>query len=267
MQEPVARVAAFPFSAYSTKYSAQDKRVFAAGAVVTFQASEIAMCALNQIVPWGRSYAEYRQMFALEQADLRLRVLGCADGPASFNAEFTRCGGFVKSVDPLYRFSTEEIRDRISATYQQVLDETQRKTNNFVWNTIRSVEELGRVRMEAMRIFLADYGSERRDERYIAAALPVLPFEDHAFDLALCSHFLFLYSEQLSEEFHLEAIREMCRVAHEVRIFPLLTLEGHKSAYLPGIVRQLRECREVSIQDVPYEFQRGGNQMMRIRAG
>jgi hypothetical protein len=224
------------------------------------------MCALNQIVPWGRSYAEYRQMFALEDADLRLRVLGCADGPASFNAEFTRCGGFVKSVDPLYRFSTEEIRDRILETSNQVLDETQRKINNFVWKTIRSVEELGRVRMEAMRTFLSDYSSEKRHERYIAAALPVLPFEDHSFDLALCSHFLFLYSDQLSEEFHLEAIREMCRVAHEVRIFPLLTLDGDTSAYLPGIVRQLRERWEVSVETVPYEFQRGGNQMMRIRA-
>ena len=224
------------------------------------------MCALNQIVPWGRSYAEYRQMFALEDADLRLRVLGCADGPASFNAEFTRRGGFVKSVDPLYRLSTEEILDRISATYTQVLDETRRKTNNFAWTTIRSVEELGRVRMEAMRTFLADYSSEKRDERYIAAALPVLPFEDHSFDLALCSHFLFLYTEQLSEEFHLVAIREMCRVADEVRIFPLLTLDGHRSGYLPAIVRQLRESWEVSIQTVPYEFQRGGNQMMRVRA-
>jgi len=117
-----------------------------------------------------------------------------------------------------------------------------------------------------MRTFLADYSSEKRDERYIAAALPVLPFEDHSFDLALCSHFLFLYTEQLSEEFHLEAIREMCRVADEVRIFPLLTLDGHRSGYLPAIVRQLRESWEVSIQTVPYEFQRGGNQMMRVRA-
>jgi hypothetical protein len=235
--------------------------------VIAFPSNEIAMCALNEVVPWGRSFAEYRQMFALEDADLRLKVLGCADGPASFNAEFTGCGGVVQSVDPLYRLSTEEIRDRISATYKQVLDETRRKMNNFVWTTIRSVEELGRVRMEAMRTFLADYSSERRNERYIAAALPVLPFEDRSFDLALCSHFLFLYSEQLSEEFHLQAIREMCRVANEVRIFPLLTLDGHTSGHLPAIVRQLRERWEVSIQTVPYEFQRGGNQMMRVRAG
>jgi hypothetical protein len=50
------------------------------------------MFTLDQIVPWGRSFEEYRRMFAPSDADLRLRVLGCADGPASFNAEARRIG-------------------------------------------------------------------------------------------------------------------------------------------------------------------------------
>jgi hypothetical protein len=41
-------------------------------------------------------------MFALSDADLRGRVLGCADGPASFNAEATRRGTSIISADPLY---------------------------------------------------------------------------------------------------------------------------------------------------------------------
>ena len=47
---------------------------------------------LSDIVPWGRSYDEYLRMFGLGDAELRLRILGCADGPASFNAEGTRRG-------------------------------------------------------------------------------------------------------------------------------------------------------------------------------
>jgi hypothetical protein len=42
---------------------------------------------LDQVVPWGRSFDEYRRMFALSDDDLGLRILGCADGPASFNGE------------------------------------------------------------------------------------------------------------------------------------------------------------------------------------
>ena len=49
---------------------------------------------LNQIIPWGRSFQEYRRMFTLTDEDLRGSILGCADGPASFNAEATdRAGG------------------------------------------------------------------------------------------------------------------------------------------------------------------------------
>ena len=38
------------------------------------------MFTLEQVVPWGRSFEEYRAMFALSDADLEGRVLGCGDG-------------------------------------------------------------------------------------------------------------------------------------------------------------------------------------------
>jgi len=78
----------------------------------------------------------------------------------------------------------------------------------FVWSHIRSIEELGRVRMGAMRDFLADYPQGKRAGRYIPGELPKLPFSDDAFDLALCSHFLFLYSEHYDCAFHVQSLRE-----------------------------------------------------------
>jgi len=48
---------------------------------------------LTHAVPWGRSFDEYVAMFALSDDDLQRRLLGCADGPASFNCELTRRGG------------------------------------------------------------------------------------------------------------------------------------------------------------------------------
>ncbi len=204
-------------------------------------------------------------MFALSDADLRGRVLGCADGPASFNAEATRRGASIISVDPLYRFDGKSIRDRVTATYDQILDQTRLNMHDFIWDDIRSVEELGRVRMEAMEGFLADYDSGKQDGRYVDAELPDLAFPDGCFDLAVCSHFLFLYSEHLSAAFHRSAILELCRVAAEVRIFPLISLGGRPSPHLPGIVENLGGSCEISVETVPYEFRRGGNQMMRVR--
>jgi hypothetical protein len=48
---------------------------------------------LSEIVPWGRSYKEYLAMFSLSCEDLQGRILGCADGPASFNSVLASKGG------------------------------------------------------------------------------------------------------------------------------------------------------------------------------
>jgi hypothetical protein len=224
------------------------------------------MFTLKHVVPWGRSFDEYRRMFALSDQDLSVRILGCGDGPASFNAEATRRGAAVISCDPIYRWESVQIRERIAATYDEIMAQTRQNADEFVWNAIRSVEELGEVRMAAMSDFLADYPTGKSQGRYLDAELPTLPFADGEFDLVLSSHFLFLYTTQLGEAFHQLAIREMCRVATEVRIFPLLALGGRQSPLVDQVADELSQSAfDVSIENVPYEFQRGGNQMMRIR--
>jgi hypothetical protein len=226
----------------------------------------LGMFTLDRVVPWGRSFEEYRHMFALTDADLNRRIVGCGDGPASFNAEATHLGHRVVSCDPIYRFGCSQIQERIAATYDEVLDQTQANAHEFVWaGGISSIEELGQVRMAAMRRFLDDYESGKRAGRYLDAELPKLPFEDGAFDLALCSHFLFLYSVRPGEAFHRAALHEMCRVAAEVRVFPLLALGGERSTFVDRCTDDLTQSGYfVTIQEVPYEFQRGGNQMMRV---
>jgi hypothetical protein len=223
--------------------------------------------SLDEIVPWGRSFPEYVAMFGLSPGDLQKRILGCGDGPAAFNAELSKRGGNVVSVDPLYRFPAQEIRERIAATFDVVLEQTRQNAQEFVWKQIPSVEELGRVRLAAMEEFLRDYPFGKREGRYREASLPALPWGKGEFDLALCSHFLFLYSEQLSTEFHVASVQELCRVAREARIFPLLELGARPSRHLEPVMEQLRQDGfEVEIKSVPYEFQKGGNRMLRLSA-
>jgi hypothetical protein len=224
------------------------------------------MFTLEQVVPWGRSFDEYRAMFAINDSDLARWTLGCGDGPASFNARATRLGASVVSCDPIYRWSADEIRGRIDQTYEQVIEQARQNRHEFVWNAISSIDELGRVRMTAMREFLADYPDGGREGRYVAAQLPDLPFADGEFDLALCSHLLFLYSDQLGEALHRASITELARVAREVRVFPLIALGGAPSPFVHRCADLLRENGyDVSVERVAYEFQRGGNQMMRVR--
>jgi hypothetical protein len=128
----------------------------------------------EEAVPWGRSCDEYLRMFNLNEDGLRRKILGCADGPASFNAGMSKKGFRVVSCDPLYECDAGQIRRRIDATYEDVLAQTRRNQDKFVWGRITSLEELGRVRREAMGDFLGDYDRGRTEGRYVAASLPAI---------------------------------------------------------------------------------------------
>lgn len=221
--------------------------------------------SIDSVVPWGRSLAEYCAMFALKKADLENTIIGCGDGPASFNFEMYSSGKRVVSVDPIYQFSRQQITKRIKETYPVIMEQMHANKETFTWKHFESPEHLGRIRMAAMEQFLSDFELGREQGRYLSDELPVLPFEDQHFDLALSSHLLFLYSNHLSYDFHLYAIKEMLRVAREVRIFPLLTLDGTPYPQLQSVCDRLEENHHhFKIQTVEYEFQRGGNQLLRI---
>lgn len=221
---------------------------------------------LDHVIPWGRSLDEYRQMFNLSDVDLKLNILGCGDGPASFNAEMTEQGNNVTSIDPIYVYSAEQIDGRIQEARKSVESHMELAKDNYVWDFFGDIDGLVNYRLATMRKFIADFEQGKREKRYLPELLPKLSFEDKQFDLALCSHFLFLYSDQLSYEFHREAILELCRVAKEVRIFPLVTLANVRSPYLTPITEMLSQRgSNVELIKTPLLFQKNADEMMRIR--
>jgi hypothetical protein len=223
---------------------------------------------LSSIVPWGRSLDEYRGMFALSAANLRCRVLDCGGGPASFNTEATAIGARIVSVDPIYGYAAGDIELRIQESFDAIMSQARVQADRFVWQRFADPDALGRACLTAMQRFLADYDTGKRAGRYIDGALPNLPFADRSFDLSLSSHLLFLYSDQLSLAEHLAGIRELLRVAGEVRLFPLDTLAGERSPHLAPVCDALRlDGHAVEEVKVDYEFQRGAGSMLRVRHG
>ncbi|MEY3867798.1 MAG: hypothetical protein RLZZ338_1689 [Cyanobacteriota bacterium] len=221
---------------------------------------------LEKVIPWGRNLDEYIRMFNLTASDLQLNILDCASGPASFNVEMTAQGYQVISSDPIYQFTAEEIAQRIQDTYQTVINGVSSNFDHYIWTNIKSPEELGKVRMAAMEKFIKDFPLGFSQGRYMTSELPYLPFHNSQFDLALSSHFLFAYSEHFSGEFHVNALRELCRVAGEIRIFPLLTISGEISPFVALAQEKLEtEGYLTEIQTVSYEFQKGGNQMLLVK--
>jgi len=220
---------------------------------------------LKNTVPWGRTLAEYKRMFNLTESDLTKRIISFGDGPASFNCEMKNLGKYVTSLDPIYQFSKGELKQRIEETKDSVMDQMKENKDNFIWTTIKNISELEKLRMGAMSDFLADYELGLKENRYLMHELPESTiFKEQNFDLGLSSHFLMLYS-QLGLDFHIKSISEMLRVCKEIRIFPILNLNAEKSELLPKIEKAFKKDFELSIEPVNYEFQKGGNKMLRIQ--
>ena len=221
----------------------------------------------KDIVPWGRSFGEYLDMFDLSEDDLTRDLVGVGDGPASFNAGMFQRGTPIISVDPIYRFSTAELRQRIQETYDDVIAQAHQNRDKFVWTKFSSVDELAEVRMQAMDEFCRDFESGKQQGRYIDASLPNLPFPDGHFDLVLSAHLLFFYSANRDLAFHLDAVRELLRIGTEVRIFPIVDVNSNPSPFLSPVIDALeKDGITCSVERVPYHFQKTGNEMLRLKS-
>jgi len=220
---------------------------------------------LDKVVPFGRSMDEYIKIFNLTNADLNKRIVGVGDGPASFNAEMTHQGKSVVSVDPLYQFSGDEILQRFNEVVDNIIDQVKATPNDWVWSYHKSPDDLRHNRVKVMQKFLSDYEMGKKSNRYTVGELPKLAFKNNEFDIALCSHLLFLYSDHLDYDFHVNSVGKMLRIAQEIRIFPLITLMWEPSQHIDRIIKHYTsKGYRIDIEKVEYELQPGGNQMLKI---
>src|SRR5512139_3008059 len=125
-----------------------------------------------EVVPWGRSFEEYIEMFSLTNVDLDKQIIGVGDGPASFNARMFQQRKKIISVDPIYQFSEQRIRHRINETYSVVISQTSENRDKFIWDKIPSLDALAHIRMDAMEEFCKDFEIGKEQGRYINSSLP-----------------------------------------------------------------------------------------------
>ena len=214
----------------------------------------------------GRTFAEYRRMFDLAAGDLDGRaVLDCGGGAGAFTAAAAELAGRAVAADPLYGPPAATLEPELSAAVGTNVAQLREKRDLFVWDVYGDVETRGRYLRAATERFLADYAAN--PGRYVAAAVPSLPFVAGAFDLALVANLLFLYDDRLDLAFHLAAVRELVRVAGEVRVFPLSSLDATRSALVDPFVDRLRaDGLSARFESVPYEFQSGATEMLVVTA-
>ncbi|MDF2922872.1 MAG: hypothetical protein K0R57_1786 [Paenibacillaceae bacterium] len=216
-----------------------------------------------------RSYEEYVRMFACDFAvGEHVSVLDVAGGASSFPAGARERGIRVTSADPLYRLPPEELHANGLRELEEAGIKLAGLKHKFDWSYYGSACEHERSRRESLELFVQDYRQFGGSEAYVSASLPELPFASGSFSHVLCSHFLFLYAEQFTCEFHLRALLELARVCKpegEVRIYPLLDLKWRLYPQLEQLLAELGEhglTAELLPSRLP--FIPGSGQLLRI---
>jgi hypothetical protein len=215
----------------------------------------------------SRSFEEYRSMFLLTDRDLKGELLDCPGGASSFTAHASALGALVTAVDPVYAVPAPVLRDLVEGEPERGSAHTAAGLDRYVWDFFGDIEGHRKLRKSSATTFVRDIAEH--PERYVPGSLPGLPFGDRQFDLVLSSHFLFTYADRLDQHFHCEALIELHRVCRgEVRVFPLLDQAGRSLSEMTGalVARLDDQGIDAKVSDVPYEFQRGGNQMLVLSA-
>ncbi|ULT59477.1 class I SAM-dependent methyltransferase [Neobacillus drentensis] len=223
---------------------------------------------LERIIFIGRTFEEYLDMFSLSVAELKgKRILDCPAGACSFTAVGNALGLNITAADIAYYHSNEDLYVKGIQDVEHAMEQMEIAKTNFIWDYFNDIEGLRKHRLRALNHCAKDM--RQSSERYVPVTLPSLPFKDGEFDVLLSAHFLFMYADRLDYEFHINTLDELLRVTkEEIRIFPLVDLEGKRYEHLDKIISYLTEtgCSVEEVK-VPYEFQVNANSMLKINKG
>jgi hypothetical protein len=147
-------------------------------------------------------------------------------------------GGHVVSVDPAYA-APDQVVAKARADVDLVAAWHRANPARFDWSYLGSPEQVEDTWRAAIAGFAADFAPD--GARYVAAALPDLPFPDRHFALAVSGFLLFVYPEVLDLDGHRDALLELVRVTRgDVRVYPLHDTTGTPYPALPALRAALR---------------------------
>lgn len=222
---------------------------------------------MRKLVLWGHHADEYQEMFHLADAKKNARILEYGCGPSAVNAELSKKSHHIVSADPLFSLDKDTLYSKVELVFDDMITRVTRDQDKFDFNFYGSLDALIAKRREGMKQFFADYTKGKKEKRYLGINDYTLPFADFSFDFALSSHYLFADLDDQDVEFHLKVIRELARVAREVRIFPLIDRHNQPSPFLgPVLLGLQQENFGVEVREVTYNLQPSGNAMLRVWA-
>lgn len=192
-----------------------------------------------------RGYEEYERMFALPRELEGKKLLDVAGGASSFAADCFARGIDATAVDPRYALTPEAMLTDAREEIETSTEKLRALSHKLDWTFYGNIELHREGRLASFARFAADYSAPGSRGRYISGSLPSLPMADDAYDIVLCSHFLFLYADQFGPEFHEQALMDMirvCRPGGQVRVYPLITLRWEPYPHMERLLEAIRRA-------------------------
>jgi len=220
---------------------------------------------LDQVALVGRTYTEYKRMFAVTKESLEgKKVLDVAAGVSSFCAIGNAVGLNITAIDPAYYFMADEIETKAEEDLDTVLAKLAFNKSHYNWDFYHDIEGVRISRFKAYQTFLKDYQSNTSN--YIPGEVSKLPFEDKEFDTTLVSHLMFLYDHLFTEEEQIATFRELIRVTrNEIIIFPTKNLSGQNSKWVDLIIKNTEFLEHTfRLEKAQFEFQKGNSLRLRV---
>jgi hypothetical protein len=227
---------------------------------------------MRKLVLWGQSVAEYQAMFDLTDEDLQASIFEFGCGPTAMNAvlhDQPRASDIV-SCDPLFSLEKDLLMQEVNQFFERRVAELRADQYQLDTAGYGGLEHFIQERHLGCEVFFDDFIDGVKEGRYIASSSP-LPFADMTFQYALSSHYFFTNippsERQDAIVQHIREIKELARIAHEVRIFPIINRTGEASTLLGPVLLALQQADYgVEVREVPFSLYPKGNAMLRVWA-
>lgn len=213
---------------------------------------------------WAHSFQHYLLMFDLKESELEEGIVDVASGASSFAAELRARAYHAVSIDPIYKLTAKEMPDFIEKMLLKLGKRLEKQKITFVWAQTNDLSELMGKQRGIADVFLKDYLQRHAALYYIPQALPTIQLKKK-YGLALCANFLFDGPFEDDFTFQVEALKNMCSIAKEARIFPLINSAGQNATHLAPLMAALQaQGYGIEIREVPFLLQDNANAMLRV---
>lgn len=222
---------------------------------------------MQKLVLWGQGIDDCREMFGLSEEEMNSKILEYGCGPSAVTIQQFKKQRSVVSCDPLFILDKATLVSKTQMIFAEMAKEISKEQKLFDFSRSGGLEHLLEERRSGMQEFFVDYDLGKKEGRYLGVSSYPLPFADFSFDFALSAHYLFAGLEEQTLDFHIDLIRELARVAKEVRIFPLIDRQGNTSELLgPVLLALQKDNYGVEVREVDFHLHQTGNAMLRVWA-